>query len=531
MHLSVRNFGSWRKLEFPLNDQGTVCLKGFTGSGKSTIFKALHWCLFGATPDSGTKADEIRGSKKPTRVTLRMHKDGYDYTLSRYRGHPLYKNKLAFHGYGLPDSDADVLVKDIQDLVNTFLGVSPRVFASTVYFSQRNFHLFHSLSDSGKKEWLESITYGTLFPICESVSREGARSIDRALAEAQGMLRGYEESLASLLALQKQRRAYNAKELADLHARRDKIRARLNVFSRLLKKRDGYIEDSASARNARHALSNDYEREKLLVVAYGRTDACPTCGQPIDSQSRLAKLQSHKLRMYDLRSKLREIDARISSLSDYISDLSGVEKRHRRLTDRLASVSASIKQCRDLMRDETVIEQLRKDIEAVKHLIHTHQNDYQYWHFWVRGFGFSGLRFFVLQRAATYLLAQIQHYAYTLMANAMNITMDFTNNNLVFRFNGRSYGTLSGGERQTIDLCTGLALRDLAEAYNKCDMNLLILDEPFEGLDSRLTSAAQTLLRSYEKSSVFFITHRPVEARFDRVYTVTKREHGSRLSH
>ena len=75
-----------------------------------------------------------------------------------------------------------------------------------------------------------------------------------------------------------------------------------------------------------------------------------------------------------------------------------------------------------------------------------------------------------------------------------------------------------------MDVSTGFALRDLAESYNKCRFNLLILDEPTENQDAYLTAVCQNLFVECAKPSTFLVTHRELSSRFDKVYEVVLRE-------
>ena len=73
-----------------------------------------------------------------------------------------------------------------------------------------------------------------------------------------------------------------------------------------------------------------------------------------------------------------------------------------------------------------------------------------------------------------------------------------------------------------MDLCTGLALRDLAEHYNKCHFNMIVFDEPTESLRSPLSEAAQDLLFSTAKPSTFIIAPNSLGIDYDKVLEARK---------
>ena len=73
------------------------------------------------------------------------------------------------------------------------------------------------------------------------------------------------------------------------------------------------------------------------------------------------------------------------------------------------------------------------------------------------------------------------------------------------------------------DLAMGLALRGILEASSDV-YNVLILDEPFEGISSNYQPACQGLLGHLGKGSVFLISHQPFVGQFDKHYSIYKRE-------
>lgn len=80
---------------------------------------------------------------------------------------------------------------------------------------------------------------------------------------------------------------------------------------------------------------------------------------------------------------------------------------------------------------------------------------------------------------------------------------DITNNNIT-----TSYDSLSGGEKQKVDICLAFALHDFICA--KSDINILILDEVLEGIDEfGGTEAIYDLIRYKIKrnQAIFVITH------------------------
>jgi DNA repair exonuclease SbcCD ATPase subunit len=93
--LKVENFGSIGNITLPLNKPGLILVTGINkdapnadsnGSGKSLIFEAICWCLWGETV-RGLSADEVVNTQagKDCAVALTLTEHDVTYTISRHR--------------------------------------------------------------------------------------------------------------------------------------------------------------------------------------------------------------------------------------------------------------------------------------------------------------------------------------------------------------------------------------------------------------------------------------------------------------
>lgn len=129
-----------------------------------------------------------------------------------------------------------------------------------------------------------------------------------------------------------------------------------------------------------------------------------------------------------------------------------------------------------------------------------------------KAFGASGLRAFVFSAMLNQLNACAAKYAERL-GFAVKFSVDTTKasrpfTTIVLRGDGLQvdYAELSGGEKQSVDICLAFAMHELLSA--KVPINVLILDEVFEGLDREQTEAVYDLIRLKAGSrSVYVITH------------------------
>lgn len=160
LSIEVEGFLSIGKAFLPLDRKGTVLVEGVNhdspadsnGAGKSSIFEALHWCLYGSTRRGGMGADDIinRHTKTGTLVVVLFEKRGMIYTVKRAR-------KSKEHGTGLWVYDGgggDLTkgtVKDTQAALEEIIGLSQVAFQKSVYFGQGDVKQIAEMTDGELK--------------------------------------------------------------------------------------------------------------------------------------------------------------------------------------------------------------------------------------------------------------------------------------------------------------------------------------------------------------------------------------------
>jgi chromosome segregation ATPase/DNA repair exonuclease SbcCD nuclease subunit len=152
-HVSIENFISLGKIDLEIQNGFTLVtgqneLGGSNGSGKSSIFDAIYWCLFGETTKGLTGNDVVRRGAKDCMVLLTL-KDGKDgrYIIQRTRKDGvMVLHSTALDGTvdlteGLRQADRQVrLEKEI-------LGFDKTLYLTSCYFSQEKLQTLTELSD------------------------------------------------------------------------------------------------------------------------------------------------------------------------------------------------------------------------------------------------------------------------------------------------------------------------------------------------------------------------------------------------
>lgn len=160
--LSLQNFFSFKHASINLANRGLLLVEGenrdtsgSNGAGKSSLFEAMLFCLFGITRRYGSKRTKVtRNWEGDCLVYMEIEVVDQILKVYRYQDHTQYGNKvLAF-------LDEHALTKgsneETQKEINAVLQLDAESFQSVVLYPQ-DAQGFASLSDSGQKYILESV--------------------------------------------------------------------------------------------------------------------------------------------------------------------------------------------------------------------------------------------------------------------------------------------------------------------------------------------------------------------------------------
>ena len=136
-----------------------------------------------------------------------------------------------------------------------------------------------------------------------------------------------------------------------------------------------------------------------------------------------------------------------------------------------------------------------------------------------------------------YLLTNIISYINTRAKQFCNIvfgtkelTLSLNGNALDSTYCGKTFDSLSGGEKQRVDLILQLAIRDVLASYLDLSANILVLDEITDFLDKKSCKAVMQLLEQELRTveSVFIVSHHAeeLELPIDSELKVIKNEFG-----
>lgn len=173
--LQVNNFLGIGKIDIDLDGRGLVMVEGVNedsptassnGAGKSTIFEAIYWALYGKTKRGLTGDDVVNETAgKNCWVNLEFHIGERSYMVMRGRKETSLKLLQASEVSGeIPRDLTRATIKDTQEFLESIIRMSDSTFSKVACFGQGDIKAFASMSDAELKQVFEQalgITYFT----------------------------------------------------------------------------------------------------------------------------------------------------------------------------------------------------------------------------------------------------------------------------------------------------------------------------------------------------------------------------------
>lgn len=313
----------------------------------------------------------------------------------------------------------------------------------------------------------------------------------------------------------------------------------------------------------------EQELEKLKNIK----DTCPTCGQKlpdvhvVDTTS-LEQEIGELTHIFDVkRAELdRIIEEKHELVNNFKEQLSVEVKEHEELLNKakfsLVNKRNTLKSIEREVQDleisvntikleidnyENKLNSLKKELDNLKVSVNNSKEEYQRLdvelinkqeHLAVinkmESLVKRDFRTFLLSNVIEYLNNKCQEYSQVVF-NTTELVISQDKNNISIKYAEKEYETLSGGEKQKVDVIIQLAIRDMLRTYLDFSSNILVLDEITDSLDivgaSQLLNLITTKVTDVE--AIYIISHHtdfeiPID---DEILIVKESDSFSRIMH
>lgn len=202
-------------------------------------------------------------------------------------------------------------------------------------------------------------------------------------------------------------------------------------------------------------------------------------------------------------------------LTKTIADRDGFDKYWEDLKNKIESLKKDIETTKQLITQlNDVNASLQSHLDVVKKMDTLVKRDF-------RGYLLSSVIEFINRKAKEYCVEVFG-------SNELEFYLD--GNNIDISYCNKPFESLSGGEKQKVDLVLQFAIRDMMSQHLDFSSNILCLDEIFDNLDAISTKNVLNLISNKlsDIESLFIISHHSDELSipYDTTLIITKSEYG-----
>ena len=200
LSITICGFGPYagcQTLDFSLlGKSGLYLITGDTGAGKTTIFDAITFALFGEASGEGRQSHMLRSKyakpEDPTYVELTFDYGGKEYTLRR---NPEYERAKS-RGTGTtkqasdaqltyPDGRVVTKQKDVDKAIREIIGLTREQFSQVAMISQGEFRRLLSADTRERQKIFRDIFGTSLYVTLQNQLKDHAAALSAQLAQTE----------------------------------------------------------------------------------------------------------------------------------------------------------------------------------------------------------------------------------------------------------------------------------------------------------------------------------------------------------
>lgn len=539
-NMNIRGFCSIQELHIPLNTACTVLIKGPNGKGKSSIFSALVWALYGKNLKGVSEVNTWKSVQPKdysgTMVEVYFQKNEHIFKVIRCQKCDIIledgskgKDRLIF----LKDGDlVNVKGKNkIQDEINRELGLSYTLFMNSIMFGQGIKRLIQE-SNSDKKKIFEEVFDLEFLNLAKGIAQQDKNNLISQLneveyessklkseletnKEAYFDLRDREKTFKNRIKTERRELKEEREKLTKLFIKtqkriKDEVDASLPLK---LKKHTKYLDEIRAKIKEAKSISNtplkEIIKEVIKLLETGRYKRALKYVKLIyKSFSDLEKLESEyesaQDRLEEIRKSNKEYEGIKKDCDDIASDIASIDEDLEKLKkEKLKVMSPKYKE---------KLREIRKRLRKVDEDFHNKELDLENYNWLINDpLGNNGIKAYLFDSSLNLLNSTLEKYSQVLgFRIEFNIDLGTARKDFVTLIEREGqiidYDELSGGEKQICNIAMAFAMNESLTASK--GINLAFLDEVFESLSSDNIELVTSLIKhTFSGKTLFLITH------------------------
>jgi DNA repair exonuclease SbcCD ATPase subunit len=581
--LILNNIGRYSNQEIDFSEETISLIIGENGSGKSTIFEAILWCIFGKTAKEISVDEIVRLGKSEGKVELILQEGDRQYQIIRLRDVKKQVSRLQFLVDGEDYSGATIA--DTETKIQEHLKTDFVTFKNSIFFGQEEVNQFVNGTDKERKDILTKFLDLSIYDKALVKVKEKKISITQKIQSL--------ESSKSQMSIQLEHSTLTEKTIEETQQNLDRLQNQKNIelqsleqtkasYTANLQEQQLKLDTLNALKSHRDKINTLYYdvQEKVNRLKQFRVDLdaldediknqttsntdCPTCAQKITIESQknvrknivkagnTLKFEVDQIfidlaipevtNFQQLAQTLSKINTEIAatpaferSCSDYKSAIAqcNPEIIQKQYDPQIESLTSHLETQKKLLQNmSTYKETIQKNTQEIERLQKSLENYSEL----EIAFGPNGIKTLIIENVLTSLEEKINYYINDLIlgisvsletqvqTKAKTIKEKFAI--FVHDTHGkREFRTYSGGEKRTISIGIRFAFAELALERTESNFQFLLLDEVTDAFDEQRKETFYNLLTKLSRrySQIFVISHdHAFKDLFDNSLLVTK---------
>lgn len=542
IEVTIENILSIEKATIKFEDGGLVLIEGWNyddqranGAGKTAILNAISFALYDKVPRKITATELLRRGAKDgfCHVTVACGPGDADIWEVR-RSRP---KSVSFARSG-------TTVDRTQSEFEAALGLNYEQFLISMYSAQGTDSKFLYLNDTSKKDFLVKLLalneFSSTKIICDNkhkIVKNELSNLNTKIATILSKSDAYADGLRNLGG------STRAELINKLHVFESILPPDMSQFLKV----ESQIQEKRNIFYKAKVDRSQYHQAFRKLNNESSSPICSECGTELD----ISEAVSHR------EKELKKLKGQIDECDEILKDADKVENLYDKLCDKRTKESKTyndaqrnIVELRGLIKEIEAQQEIQDKIAALKlqaaklDLEIASKNRLVEFHEAISAMcSPTGAPAYILdtiidsfnEYVSTYVSLLWPNASYKLIAYRENGKGDITakfSDQLYMNSQEVSIGSLSGGECKALSLCADFALLDIMKKHFGIDLNPIILDEPFDGLDSVGKEIVIDLLEILSQERQIVVIDHGSEAKtmFSKTILVEKRQGVSHVS-